>query len=145
MCRYVVFTLPDPVKPRPDDLKRQSYYLPGDVITIVDDGVFLGADIERGYPLGYPSDPKWWRIFESPGVAAVDAITQTGLLFRDPGNGDTVYTTDLGYRTWKRARNIDLVSVAAGRGTLDNVIIDLVDLKAATLEKTPMPQSAVIG
>lgn len=145
MCRYAVYCLPEPILPRPDDPQRCSYYMPGDVIAIVEDGTPLGADIERGYPLGYPNEPRWWRVFESPGVTAVDAIATTGLLYRDPGNSSIPYMTDLGYRTWKRQKNIDLQAMAAGRGTLDNVIIDLADLWTYVVDKEAMPQSGVIG
>lgn len=155
MCRIVVFARAAPVNARTFDVKRQSYYLRGDVVSIVEDGAFLGADIERGYPLAHPTE-TWWRIFELPGVSTADPRF-VSLLARDPGNSNAAFTTDLGYRTWKRDRNLPLDTVEAaaeqllGRPlaigehvtvTVSNRVQSLAD---SIVVKTPMPRSAVIG
>lgn len=120
MCRYVVYNLPPLVG------QKNSTYRRGDVIEIVEDGVFLGVDIERGYPAGQPAEPKWWLIIENPGVSVEDG--HSGLLARDPGNARAPYFTDLGHRTHKRMRHFDLAS-----SNLDIV------------KKPLMPRSGVIG
>jgi hypothetical protein len=155
MCRVVVFALPNPIQPRPFNEFRQSYFLRGDVVTAVVDGVSLGADMERGYPLG--RSETWWRVVEIPGRLNNDAKI-TALLARDIGNSDIPYMTDLGYRTWKRERTVDLDWLEAwaeaelGRPLAqgEHITLDrLQDINNEFLDrvtiKTPMPQSGVIG
>lgn len=155
MCRVVVFALASPVVPRPFDEKRQSYFQRGDVVTAVVDGVFLGADIERGFPLGHSG--TWWRVIEIPGRLNNDARIQA-LLARDPGNTTEPFKTDLGYRTWKRDRTVNLDALetwAAGQlrrplGQGEHITISrLQDIDREFLNKvttkTPMPRSGVIG
>lgn len=156
MCRIVVYARSTPFNSRTFDEKRQSYYLRGDVVVIVADGVFLGADMERGYPLEHP-DQTWWRVIELPGIAADDARF-IALLARDPGNVEKVqYVTDLGYRTWKRDKNLPLDTVetlaaqqlgrplALGEHITIAVSLRVTALSDSILTKVAMPRSAVIG
>jgi hypothetical protein len=66
MCRVLIYVLDKPIRPHGPD--SDPPYLPGDVVAVVEDGFFLGADIERGHS---PAK-KWWRIVELPGVPAAD-------------------------------------------------------------------------
>jgi hypothetical protein len=70
MCRVLIYVLDSPARPRAPG--GNPPYLPGDVVAVVEDGFFLGADIERGHPNGYSPANKWWRIVEIPGVPAAD-------------------------------------------------------------------------
>lgn len=131
MCRIVLFVLDQPIRPRPVDPKRQSHYLPGDAVNIVDDGVFLGVDIERGHPAQHPGK-AWWRIIELPGVSKDDPDL-LALLHRDPN-----HMTDLGVRTWKRSRHIDLGKLKPGHLSKKDVV-------EAIVAKPSQPRSGVIG
>ena len=155
MCRVVVYALATSVAARPFDAQRQSYFMRGDVVMATIDGAYLGADIERGYPLG--RSETWWRVIEIPGRLNNDARI-TALLSRDPGNSSQLYVTDLGYRTWKRERTVDLDALEAwaaselGRTLAQGehiTISRLQDIDPEFLDKitikTPMPRSDVIG
>lgn len=69
---------------------------------IVPDGTFLGADVERGYPLGQPVE-SWWRIVDLPGVLNSDTRL-ADLKQNHYENGVLI---------WKRDRRIDLNALEA--------------------------------
>lgn len=137
MCRYVVYALPE----KPGD--RATTYKPGDVIEIVEDGFFLGNDIERGHPAGQSSEPKWWMIIESPGVSVEEGMRTLGLMNRAEGNTLHPFMTDLGHRSHKRARHLNLDMLRAKQKR--HGIMTTSDIQDCIEVKTPVPGSKVIG
>ena len=133
MCRLVVWAKGD-----------TPGYQNGDVIAVVEDGVFLGRDIERGHP---GDGTSWWRIIELPGVAANNAAVQA-LLFRDPGDTDTPFTTKLGLKTPKRQRKVDLTTLETLGGVKnvgDKITTTALAVGSATITKATTATTTVIG
>lgn len=76
MCRIVLYVLGQPIRQR---TSTDPAYEKGDVVMVVEDGVWLGKDIERGSPAEQAG--TWWKIIELPGVSAADfsTLTQKGV------------------------------------------------------------------
>jgi hypothetical protein len=119
-------------------------YQKGDVIAVVADGVFLGRDIERGHP---GDGTSWWRIIELPGVSVNDATVQA-LLYRDPGDSDTPFTTKLGLKTPKRQRKVDITTLETLGGVKsvgDKITTNTTVVGTSTITKAATATTTVIG
>lgn len=146
MCRLLVMAATPPA--HPDPKRDPARYKRGDVVRIAEDGESLGRDSKIN-PI--------WRIIELPGISGVDKDLLP-LLVRDGGGTDIPFTTDLGYRTHKRAKNIDIDSFESwatgqkGSPLIDNeklVVTNDIDIQTQITDKiitkVPVPSSLVIG
>jgi len=102
MCRLLVYSGATPE--HPDPKLQPSKHVRGDVISVVEDGVFLGSDPEQGVH-------GIFRIIEIPGVPINDPRI-AGLLHRDQlfGGG---FRSDDGRTPHSRAAHLDLDQVEA--------------------------------